>query len=513
MLNDADSPSSGVPPAHSRESCERLTRLARVRRSAILVIIALVTAVSLWTLWPRVSHTFPSMVDDWAAISRSPDQIAEALTLRNPEDLRYRPTWIAWNYLQWHTLGAPDDLRAPLGWGLLRVLALVVGLVAAAAALTERTSAAANRTLTRSLLVGGSAVVVVTIPAIAEDLARYGPQEPLMVGLMCAGGALLWFTVRRSLQGRATTTDTALLGGSAALLWWAGVGQKETSICALVLVPFLWPAVRAHRQDLAALPTGIRRALVATIGLTAAAFVPVLARTVQLASADERVYGAQPNEGILRKLERQVTEMDVELQSRTGWYLIAAAVVLTAVSTVRRRTDWPGVGLVVTAFAFLVFASSTAIVASRYYLPTIALSSLAVARSAAGLPVRVATALASLLVVVGVLQAPSARDVVDGWIGWERKHEEIAREVAEIDGPSCAVDVTGPDVELVEALPVLLPLAGGTGGSCEPGGTFVTVMTGTNPGGEDPNDPPVVACGPSAAEVFRNDVGRILRCS
>jgi len=481
-----------------------------VRWSTIVVITALVTAVSLWTLSARLGHTFPSMVDDWAAISRSPDQIGDALTLRNPEDQRYRPTWIAWNYVQWHTLGAPEDQRPPLAWDLLRVLTLVAGLVAAAVALTERSRIG---TLTRALLVGGAVVVVVTIPAFAEDLARYGPQEPLMVGLLGAGGALLWLTVRRALQGRATTTGTALLGTCAALLVWGGAGQKETSICALALVPFLWPALRSNWQAFLALPSGIRRALVATVALAAAGFIPVLARTVQLALADERIYGARPEEGILGKLERQITEMNVELQSRTGWYLLAGAVALTAAAALRRRTDWLGVGLLVTAFAFLVFASSTGIVASRYYLPTVALASLAIARSAAVLRSPVATVLATVLVVLGLWQAPSARDVVDGWIGWEKKHEEIAREVARIDAGGCPVEVTGPDVELVEALPVLLPLAREKAAGCKPGDTFVAIMTGTSPWAEDPADPPVVACGLSAAEVFRNDVGRILRCA
>jgi hypothetical protein len=481
-----------------------------VRWSTIVVITALVSAVSLWTLSARLGHTFPSMVDDWAAISRSPDQIGDALTLRNPEDLRYRPTWIAWNYVQWHTLGAPEDTRPPLAWDLLRVLAFVAGLVVAAVVLTGRSRIGP---LTRGLLVGGAAVVVITIPAFAEDLARYGPQEPLLVGLFCLGGALLWFALRRALDGEATATRTALLGAVAALLVWAGAGQKETSICALALLPFLWPAVRSEKRAFFALPSGIRRALLATSALAAAAFIPVLARAVQLALADERIYGAQPEQGILGKLERQITQMDDELQSRTGWYLLAGAVALTLAAALRRRTDWVGIGLLVTALAFLVFASSTGIVASRYYLPTIALASLAAARSIAALPSRVALALASVLVVVGLWQAPSARSVVDGWIGWERKHEDIARSVARIDAAGCRVEVTGPDVELVEALPVLVPLVREEPAGCNPGESFVAVMTGTSPWAEDPNDPTVVACGPSAAEVFRNDVGRIMRCS
>jgi hypothetical protein len=34
----------------------------------------------------------------------------------NPNDIRFRPGWIAWNYLQWHTLDAPAG-RQPGGHG------------------------------------------------------------------------------------------------------------------------------------------------------------------------------------------------------------------------------------------------------------------------------------------------------------------------------------------------------------------------------------------------------------
>jgi hypothetical protein len=121
-----------------------------------IVTAAVVAAVSFWVLSPRLGHVFPSMVDDWAAISRSPDQIQEAMTLRNPEDTRYRPTWIVWNYLQWHTFGAPLDLRVPWLWGLLRTLVLIGGVAAATFVLTRRGGDRSGATVTRALLVGAS---------------------------------------------------------------------------------------------------------------------------------------------------------------------------------------------------------------------------------------------------------------------------------------------------------------------------------------------------------------------
>ena len=152
------------------------------------------------------------MIDDWLALSLSSDDVRTALTFGMPEDLRYRPAWIIWNYLQWHTLGAPEALGRPLIWELLRVATLVIGFVAAAAAVSARRAANGHNVIVRSLLVGGAVMAVVTIPAIAVDIARYGPQEPLMVGLLCASGALFAHTLRKAMDGRATHISAALSG-------------------------------------------------------------------------------------------------------------------------------------------------------------------------------------------------------------------------------------------------------------------------------------------------------------
>ena len=61
----------------------------------------------------------------------------------------------------------------------------------------------AGRPTRAAALAGGAALVVITIPGFAVDLARYGPQVPLMVGLMCGGGAVLALSVDRALHARA----------------------------------------------------------------------------------------------------------------------------------------------------------------------------------------------------------------------------------------------------------------------------------------------------------------------
>lgn len=485
--------------------------MAALRRIApFAVAAALVAAVSLWTLAPRLSSTFPSMVDDWYAISRSPDQLRDALTLRMTEEQRYRPGWVAWNALQWHTLGGPEDLRPARAWGVARALVLVLGLVAAGTVVVSRGSARRLGGAAHAALAGGAALVVVTIPGFAVDLARYGPQEPLLVGLMCGGAALMTVAFRRSLAGRSGVAGAAALGGLGALAWAAGVAQKETSVAVLALVPFLWLAVRDDLPRFRALPPGLRRTLLAVLAIAGLALVPMLARTVQLTVADERVYDAEPTEGLVSKTLRQIERLGADLGSQTGWALAVAAVAAVVVVGLARRVDWLAVGLLLTALGFLVLAAQTEIAFSRYYLPTLALAALVIVRAAALLPVVPAAAAAVALIAVGVWQAPDARALVDEWVVREAEKEDVVRATAQRAAGGCPFVATGNEVELVDALPVLVPLAVEDASGCARGDRFVVVLSSS--GSDDSGDPLVRACSPGEV-AFENAVGRILRCS
>ena len=93
----------------------------------------LLCALAVWLISGRFATDSPSLVDDWSAIARAPDQVDELIRLRNPEDQRFRPAWIVWNYVQWHTLDAPGGLIGPNFWNLLRAFVLVAGLTLATA--------------------------------------------------------------------------------------------------------------------------------------------------------------------------------------------------------------------------------------------------------------------------------------------------------------------------------------------------------------------------------------------
>ena len=198
------------------------------RRGAHWLLLSLaIGAVSLLAVWmisPRFEIDVASVVDDWAAYFYSPDQLADVLRLTNPETERFRPGVIVWGYLQWHTLGAPESLVGPNAWNVLRVVILVAGLTLfTALALPVR-----RGRLELVLYVGLASIpafVVVLVPKFARDLARFGPQEPLLVGGMALGGSLLFLAARALLDD---SRPVRVVGGrSAHGRWRRRLGARD----------------------------------------------------------------------------------------------------------------------------------------------------------------------------------------------------------------------------------------------------------------------------------------------
>jgi hypothetical protein len=484
-------------------------------RVGLLVSLAIVASVSLATYAPRVGHRFPSMVDDWHAIADGPDWLREVLLLGNPETVRYRPGFVIWNTLQWHTLGAPTDLVGPQVWGLARWGLLVVGVTLLAALLVRSAPRQAAPIATWSLVVGAG-LVAVTAPGIVVELARFGPQEPVMVGAMALGAVLLVRAVDRLLEpstARATTV-TLVVGGLAA--WSLGVLQKESSACVLLLAPFLWPTVRSQSPRWAGLGRRRRTQLVVVAGAVLLPFAPMLARMLELRLRGRRVYEeAVAASSFTERLSDQLSDASDMLHTEVVWILLGAAFVLLTVTLIRVGADWLSIGLVVVALAFMAFAATSGVVAGRYYLPVVTLLALAVARLATSLgSSAVAVAVASLMIVGGAQQAYEAHGFVEAWVESERAHETLVREAAARSGGGCAVAVTGLNVEYVEALPVLVPLADERAHACEPGSKYLVVLDYGAPGDETPVDDPIlVACAPDPNPVWSSLLGKIFRCT
>ena len=363
-----------------------ITRVTDSRASVVLLAAAIAIVATLTMIAPRVAHTFPSMVDDWAAIETSLDQLPEALTGRNPEELRYRPGWVVWNAVQWHTLGAPTQRWGPQVWGMLRLAVLALGLAALAATIVRWPRGRRGR-LTVVAMVVGVPLVVMTIPAFAIDLARWGPQEPLLVGAMSLGAALIAWSLRAAARSRGPTPIVSLAVGVA--LWWIGALQKETSLAVLALVPFLWPYVRRNRLELRDVIRERPMLVTATAVGVVAPLLLMAWYTIALATADTRVYGAQASpDGMLGRLTAQLNDIDGTLGTPFAW-LVLAAFFLSLFWAVGRDVDWLALGLLTCALAFTLWASQTGVVQSRYYLPGTALVVLALVRTASTGPRRV----------------------------------------------------------------------------------------------------------------------------
>ena len=100
--------------------------------------------------------------------------------------------------------------------------------------------------------------------------------------------------------------------------------------------------------------------------------------------------------------------------------------------------------------------------------------------------------------------------LVDEWAAREAEKEAVVRATAQRAAGGCAFVATGNEIELVEALPVLVPFAGEEASGCATGDRFVVVLSSS--GTDDSGDPLVRACAPGEI-VFENAVGRLLRCT
>lgn len=484
-------------------------------RSGLIVCILVAGAVTLAAIEPRLHTTFPSVIDDWVGIRDAPDQLREVVRLGSPEAQRYRPGFTTWNVLQWHTLGAPERLVGPQLWGLLRAVLLVLGVTLLAALLVDRLRAGWSWRDRRRLLIVGVPVAALTAPSLAIDLARYGPQEPLLVGCMALGTVLLVPAIDELLGQRTLGARQLFALPVGLVLWGFGVLQKETSLCVLLLAPFLLPVLRSQRPRWACLDRGRRAGVIAVALAILLPFVPMFLRTAQLALADERLYGEIAAEKtIAERLSDQLTRVSEVMHSHLPAAIVLTAVALVTAAAVKRGVDWVSVGFLFSGLAFVVFAAEGGVVASRYYLPTIVLAALALARAAVALGARTVTFAGAALVSFGALQAIDARGYVEEWVATEQAREALVREAAARVAGGCDVRYTGLNVELVEAVPVLVPLADEPSRGCGLGERFVVVIDPGGPGTESPPDDPVLApCAPEPEPVWGSPVGKIVRCT
>jgi hypothetical protein len=475
--------------------------------------VAFVSAVAVWVTSPRFEIDTPSLVDDWAAIERSPDQLPVIARLGNPEDQRFRPSWILWNYVQWHTLDAPQGFVGPNFWNILRIVVLVAGLSLATALALPRPRDLQDAVLYAGLAGGPALLTVVTVPKFARDLARFGIQEPLLVGGMALGGALLVLAAQRLLDVDRPVPrwTTALLAAAGGGLWAVGVYQKEASVCVLPLLAAVLFAGRARLRAWPRASAGRRRLLAVLGAVVVLPLVHVAIEIVRIVSRGDLVYDAEVDAGRgaargLGTLWDWTHEVFPERAMQLAYVAVAVAF-LTMVA--RRRIDVIVLAVLTTAGLTLLFAGQAGVAVSRYYIPAYALILVAAALSLGRLPrlVQVASLLVVAVAVAG--GARGAQDVVAEWVDEEQVGSELVKTVADLEHSGCVVAVAGLDLETSEALPVLVALEPNvTGPRCDPGDTYLVVRDV----GE--GVPLIRACAPGArSTVWESWMAVVYRCS
>jgi hypothetical protein len=456
------------------------------------IAFVLVMAVTLWILSPRFQAHFPSLVDDWFAIHNGPSALSHLVHLDySPEKVhdprRFRPGFQAiWNWLQWQTLDAPGGgMVGPNLWNILRVAALTGGVMLL---VVLGAPAGRRRTWWTTAAAALAALVLVSIPAMMFEIARFGPGEPLLVGAMVVGGTLLVAGTARWIRGaRWTAVVPALVGGY--LLWLLGVFMKEASICFLALAPFLW--LELSRRARAA--HGTSRPLwrePRAIGVAALAVVPVLYMLYQvkkIAGGGKTVYGADiPSNasGFADRLHDAFLGQWAGIQAEVGTPLmtglaVAAGAAVLASGATRRRVPWLGIGLVVTAWVVLVFQGLGGEFAPRYYLPTIALFLAAIAVALLDAPVALRTAAAVAGALFVLTHIGTAHRVVNDIGVSQARDAASVKNIAELHPGRCPVYLAGMPAEFADAIPVLVELVPGHDDpGCVPGGWEAVLIRG-----------------------------------
>ena len=476
----------------------------------MLIGVVVVSAIAIWIVSPRFEIDTPSVVDDWAAIS-PPDHLSLAAWLGNVEGGRYRPGWVVWNYVQWHTLGGPEGLVGPNLWNLVRIAVLVAGLCLLTALALPPPRNKAESVL-RAGLAALPALLVVTVPAFAVDLARFGPQEPLLVGAMALGGSLLVVAAQELLDGSRPLprwrTTTLVVAGS--VLWVAGVYQKEASVCVLPLIVAALVAARARVASWNHLSRLRRGSLIVVGAVTLLPLAHIAFVAVRIAGKGDLVYDAEVNGGL------GAAGGLVELIRKNGLYLTSLArlvMVLACLGTVAaffvtRTVNKLAVGAILSGILALLFAGQAGVAVSRYYLPPLALFGVAFSVALACFSRKVQVAGVVAVTALALTHARMAQDNVATWVGGEQEWGEFVRLVTTADATGCAVAVGGLELETSQALPVLVALErDAEPGTCAEGETYIVV-------GSDPSGGSLLeACAPGALSTLRDwPQGSVYRC-
>lgn len=443
-----------------------------------LIATAGLLLLALLLLAPRFSIPGPSLVDDWNAVEKAARGFDALVRLEyltgspvgtDAGPVRYRPSYPAvWNPLQWETFGGERNLTGANVWNGLRLALLVIALSAIPLAARPARRAGAPGPLATAALCAAPVAVILTTPAVPVMVARFGPTEPLMVGGLAGGGLLLVLALRNWLQdGRAGWRRVWAPAAGGELVWMLGVYAKEPSVCVLLLLPFLYMELnrRWRERGLIDGPLVRRRPFAVVAALLLAPVLHLAVMVLGIATRGRTTYGQE----VPSASEQSVWADRISEAARSQWdsmnqllgtplwraLALALPFLLLAGIFARRRILWLPAGLILMGWAVMLFQGLGGGVASRYFLPVIALFALAAALLLAELPVwfrAVALVVAALFVVANL---PKAHDSVSNWAYDEKAGHRAVEAVAALNPERCLVYQSAIDLERRLALPTL----------------------------------------------------------
>jgi hypothetical protein len=472
-------------------------------------------AIAAWIVAPRFSLGAPSLVDDWYAVTYSKASLqallhGHYLSSGLDFDGRYRPAYSGvWSYVQWHLLGGPSPVTAA-AWDVLRVALFLLAVWMLTAWLAEGSSAP------RAVYWLAPLAVALT-PAIAVDLARFGPGEPMMVAGLILGLALISRGVRllilsrsagRREQALAVATITA-----GYLVYLLGVYTKETSLCLLVFVPFFLKWLGRARRNSLLEKTGRLPVLILGVLLTA----PLVHVATRLALAVLGGANPYPNRqySVASKLFSAGLSPLLGQPPALGtwiWLFLAPASILVALNAAdrRHRDAWLLFGVLATGFLMSALALVRGPTPGWYYIPWLVAVAAVAIRGLSRMTVAVALASAFTLVLIG-LGVFRTQPALDRWAQAERSGSSAIDMTKSVIAAKCPLYLANFDIEQRVAIPLLLrfghstPMADCTAGSRE---AYALSLKG------QPLSPPFAAqCGSRWQRLRLVNRVRMLRCS
>lgn len=411
-----------------------------------------VLAVGVWVISPRFSITGPSLIDDWGALLYAPGSIRALVHFDYPIAQRFRPAWDLWNWLQWRTPGAPADMLGPNLAAVGRLALLIAGMTTFALIVVPR---GGKSRLEHALLCALPALVVVTVPAFGQDLARFGPEEPALVGGMTLGGSLMYWGGKELAAAKRLPIRAFILFGLGFVAWSYGIFQKETSVCALLALGLAIPFARQLRPRLTP------KEMAVGLTLTGFALLPLLGmlyEVVRIVLRGSLVYGThvKTSGGALDVFAHALRRMRFATQSVAGYAMLSFIALFLVADLWRRRVDWIELAIVAIALASLEMSMQTGYYESRYYLPAIALLAIAAARAAVQLPAIMVRGVIVVVTGLALVSSESARSTVRYWAAGDQVGNELVASVRAHTNNGCNLTIAGVDPERTRSIEELV---------------------------------------------------------